>query len=581
MGLSSCDDNLDIKPKDKVDLEDYFKTASDCELFSTQFYAELLETKPYSYQDDHVAKQSLSNELLCGDARSVPGTGGGWKWTELRRINTMLEYIPKNCTDPEAAVKYTAVGKFFRAYFYFEKIKRFGDVPWIDKQLFSTDDQLYAPRDSRELVLSNMIKDIDDAINDLPIGDPKDPYHVSQAAALALKSRFCLFEGTYRKYHGINLDGHGWEYYLNQCVDASEKLMSGKYGKFDLYTTNKPEQDYRDLFTQIDATSTKGEYILAVNYGDGVGIFHDANNYLTSEVKARPSAMLKLVASYLMKDGSRFTDKPGWDKMSFADQMKDRDPRLAQTIRATGHKRYGESNVSCGNFNVSSTGFQPIKYVTAQKINNNDCDMANRSLTDMPVYRYAEVLLNYAEAKAVLGTLTDEDLNKSVNLIRKRAGMPAMKTGNSADWFLTDPNYGYFNETDGDILEIRREREIELVQEHHRYWDLMRWKEGKCIDQPMYGLYIPGPCEIDMSGDGKTDVVFYAEGSAKPQVASGVVAIEIGKQIKLSNGTSGFSCNHHTQDRSPFNENRDYLYPIPSQELNLNPSLVQNPGWKK
>ena len=198
----------------------------------------------------------------------------------------------------------------------------------------------------------------------------------------------------------------------------------------------------------------------------------------------------------------------------------------------------------------------------------------------MPVYRYAEVLLNFAEAKAELGELSQTDLNNSINLIRKRAGMPDMSVGNSVDPFLVSKDYGYSNCKDGDILEIRRERSIELFMEHRRYYDLMRWKEGKCIDQPIYGFYVNGAGGIDFTGDGKEDVVFYANGAAKPAVGSGVQTYQIGKDIILSQETKGYSCNHHTQDRKPFNEERDYYYPIPINELSLNPNLTQNPGWK-
>lgn len=582
LGLTACDSNLDVQPLDKVDLENYFRSATDMDLYSSKFYSDLLEDKPYSYQDDHIAKQVLSNELLCGDARVVPGSSSNWKWTTLRNINTLLEYAPKNCSDQEAIEKYSAVARFFRAYFYFEKVKRYGDVPWIDRQLFSTDDQLYAPRDSRELIMSKMIEDIDYAITYLPDNKTEtNVAKVTKGAALALKSQFCLFEGTFRKYHGLNLDGKDWRYYLEQCVDASEKLMSGQYGKYALYNTGKPASDYRDLFTRVDAADTKGEYILSVAYSQALSLYHNANTYAVGNNQGKPSLMRKLVASYLMKDGTRFTDKPGWQTMVFADEMKDRDPRLAQTLRAPGHKRYDENVVTSCDFQVSSTGYQPIKYVTAQRINNNDCDMTSRSLTDMPVYRYAEVLLNYAEAKAELGSLSQPDLDKSINLLRKRAGMPDMKVGNSADPFLLSEEYGYFNCTDGDILEIRRERGIELVQENRRFWDLMRWKEGKCINQPWYGMYVPGPCELDMSGDGKPDVYFYAQGASKPAVSGTAVALEIGKEIRLSQESKGNTCEHHSQNLQKFDEERDYLYPIPSQQIELNPNLVQNPGWKK
>ena len=200
LGLASCDDTLDVTPKDKVGIDEYFRNATDMELFSNTFYNSLLDKKPYSYQDDHIVKQTLSSELLCGSSRTVPASGGGWTWTVLRKINTLIEYAPQHCSDTEVVEKYTAVARFFRAHFYFEKVKRFGDVPWIDRQLFSTDDQLYAARDSRESVMTKMLEDLDYAIQYLPSSSTeKSVYRVTKGAALALKSQVCLFEGTFRK----------------------------------------------------------------------------------------------------------------------------------------------------------------------------------------------------------------------------------------------------------------------------------------------------------------------------------------------------------------------------------------------
>lgn len=589
LGFTACDDNLDVTPKDTLDIENYFKTESDLEAFSNSFYSSILDNTPYDAQDDHYIRRAMSNELKGGSYRTTPASGGGWTWTALRKINTLLEYAPKNCTDEDAKTKYIALARFFRAAFYFDKVKRFGDVPWIDRQLFSDDPELYAERDSREVVLTHMIEDIDAAIEGLPDNSQENNvYRVTKGAALALKSRFCLFEGTFRKYHGISLrtDGKDWEYYLGQCVDASEKLMSGQYGKYKVYKGSNPETNYRDLFTQANATTVKDEFILAAGYSVSSNLFNNVNDYAISKVKNNPSATRKFICSYLMKDGSRFTDKPGWQTMEFKDEIADRDPRLTQTIRGLNYKRINGNAVLAPDMEVSSTGYQPIKYVTASTVNGNNEDLAGRTTNDMPIFRYSEVLLNLAEAKAELGTLTQPDLDKTIGVIRDRVGMSAninMASANAnPDPYLDSGDGGYFNvsgSNKGVILEIRRERAIELFQEHFRYYDLIRWKNGKCLDQPILGIYVAGPCQLDMSGDGKPDVVFYANGGSKPNVA-GATAFEIGKDIYLSEGTQGYTCNHkYNNEIMGFNESRDYLYPIPTNDLNLNPNLKQNPNW--
>ena len=183
------------------------------------------------------------------------------------------------------------------------------------------------------------------------------------------------------------------------------------------------------------------------------------------------------------------------------------------------------------------------------------------------------------------GTLTQDDLSISINKLRDRVGMPPLdmaKANAKPDWYLSSEEYGYPNVTGanaGVILEIRRERTIELLQEGHRFEDLVRWKAGTCIDQAITGMYFPGPGEYDLTGDGKADLILYAKGSAKPSADEGVYVYELGTDIFLSEDTKGYMAFHKDVERTKFNEGRDYLYPIPSGERSLNKNLTQNPGW--
>lgn len=191
MGLTSCDGLLDLTPKSEISQNDYFKTESDLQLFSNSFYNNLLDKSPFDDQSDLYVQQNLSDEMLGGNNRTVPASGGGWTWTDLRKMNTLLAYV-NQCSDENAVVKYTALTRFFRAFFYFEKVKRFGDVPWYDVELGSADEALYKPRDSRELVMTKMIEDIDYAIDNLPTREEESssPFRVNRWAALALKAQF-------------------------------------------------------------------------------------------------------------------------------------------------------------------------------------------------------------------------------------------------------------------------------------------------------------------------------------------------------------------------------------------------------
>lgn len=593
VGLTSCEDVIDLSPKANIGLDEFFNSKSDLQLFTNYFYPNVLtqavdENPCFDDQADDMFAIPLADILKGGQARSVPESGNGWSWGVLRRINTFLEYATyERCTGIEKADidQYRAVARFFRAYFYFQKVRRYGDVPWVDRQLESDDPMLYAARDSREFILGKMLEDIDFAIEYLPAKEKETgaPFLVTKGAALALKSNFCLFEGTFRKYHNIQLEGHTWQDYLTLAADAADKLISepAKYGKYKIYNTGKPNDDYREMFAAQSANTD--EYILAVKYEQSLGVKHNSNSFTLTATQGQPGYTRKFICTYLMKDGTRFTDKAGWQTMQFVDEMKDRDPRLQQSVRGLNYHRQGASAILPVDLKLTRTGYQPIKFVTESKLGNNNMDMNNSSSCDLPEFRYAEVLLNYAEAKAELGTLIQADLDKSVNELRKRVGMAGidMVAANAnPDPYLTSPTTGYTTLPTGSnlgvILEIRRERGIEMVQEGRRWWDLMRWKCGSMTNQAFTGQFIPGPGSYDFTGDGIADVILYNSDAVKPNALNGETVLEIGKDVVITdnyiNGVQG-------QIRNGFNEARDYLYPIPSGEISLNPNLVQNPNW--
>lgn len=576
--LTSCQ-QMDLMPKDQMAQSEYFNNKTELELFSNPFYNDILDKTPFDEKSDILVTSILNEIMVGGNRRQVPASGGGWSWGPLRNINTLLENIER-CTDANAVEHYTAVARFFRAYFYFDKVRRFGDVPWYDRQLSSEDEDLYKPRDSRELVMTKMIEDVDYAIAHLPAG--RSAYRVNRWAAMALKARFCLFEGTYRKYHNLSVSGHDARYYLEQSAQAASQLMHS--GKYKLYTTGHPDQDYLMLFVQHEANPD--EYIFAVKYDYALGVRNNATGFTILASQGLPGLTRKFVNTYLMKDGSRFTDQPGWETMMFKEEVKNRDPRLAQSMRTPGYTRLNQTRVLPPDLKVAITGYQPIKFVQDPTDNSSNNDRTESSDVPMPVFRYAEVLLNYAEAKAELGTLTQADLDVSVNLIRARVGMLKLlmtKANANPDPYLSSKQYGYpqvSGVNKGVILEIRRERAIELLQEGLRMNDLYRWCAGQCINQPLTGMYFEGPGEYDLSGDDQPDVVLVPKGTKKPKEREGVVIFELGKDLLLTNGDYGYLDYLQHAERNGFNEQRDYLYPIPIDERTLNPALKQNPGWK-
>ena len=566
----SCD--LDKLPLANLSPDSFFSTRNELDAFANNFYTNFPGSSVFEEESDLIIKNSRSDWMR--DGRSVPGSGGGWTWTALRDFNTLIE-MSSNCTDENVRDEYIGVARFFRAWFYFEKVKRFGDVPWYDRQLGSSDKDLYKPRDSRELVMSHVVEDLDFAIAHLPV--KHSVYKVTKWTALALKSRACLFEGTFRKYHGFKLDGHTAEWYLEQAAAAGEEFISTS--GYSVYAGGGVENSYRDLFASEDAIGT--EIILARDYDKNLSIKHNGT-YYTLGNNGNPGMTRKMFCSYLMKDGSRFTDKDGWKIMSFVDEVKNRDPRLSQSIRTPGYKRIGSDKVEAPDFGHTETGYMITKYMQGADLG---VDLYGASYNDLPLFRSAEVYLNFAEAKAELGTLTQADLDKSIKLLRDRVGMPNIDlavANASPDPYLMAEDTGYPNVTGanaGVILEIRRERTVELFDENFRFYDLIRWKNGQAITHKFLGMYFPAPGAYDLDGNGTLDVCFYTD-SAPSGLPANVVKFKIGERIFFTEGDHGYV------DVSPnlpgvWNENRDYFYPIPTDELTLNPNLVQNPGWAK
>ena len=561
----SCEDMLDYQPKDRLSPDTYFKTETDCELWTNNYYtvfpsAEGIYSEPY----DVIVRDVLADEI-SGVRKPMP-TDGNWNWKKLREMNFFLSRASQ-VEDESVRLEYEGLTRFFRAYFYFEKVKRYGDVPWVDRPLGSDEEELYEGRDPRESVMEKVREDVDFAIANQP--EVQNVYRVTRWTARALKSRIALFEGTFRKYHGLD----GYEEFLQACVNASEPFLTGPYS---IYTSGSTP--YQDLFTSQNAIGT--EIILARAYTSAIsGMTHDVNGHLTGATMGRPGMTRNVVNMYLMRDGSRYTDQADYATKTFVEECKNRDLRMAQTLRTPGYKRIGGSKELAPDLSRSTTGYQLIKYLTEERYDANKA-----STNDMPLFRLAEVLLNYAEAKAELGTLKQADLDNTIRPLRVRAGLPDldMEEANAhPDPYLSSSETGYANVTGankGVILEIRRERTLETPMEGLRYWDIMRWKEGKRFEKPIEGLYFPGTGEYDLDGNGSVDVCIYDTEKA-PGNSADVLYLKLGSDIVLSGETSGNVLAHSTQQRI-WNEERDYLYPIPTDDRVLTQGAIsQNPGW--
>ena len=504
-------------------------------------------------------------------------------------INYIIEQSV-NCKDEAVREKYNCVAYFFRAYFYFKMVRQYGDMPWYDYVIGSSDtESLNKPRDPRGYVMMKVLEDCDKAYERLPEAWGSGPlFHVSKNAALALKAHAALFEGTFRKYHAgsefVPQDEQVFEdktisstWFLQEAVNAAEKLI----GKKALYTGNTmgiagkaTNASYREYFVLEVADPTETILARAYNSDDIVQVRHgiqfDYKNH-------KHSATTRFVNHYLKSDGKAYTETE-LATMSYYDSFKGRDPRMAQTIQGPGYIGIGDTAPEQLSMERTLNGYRVIKYIS-----DVSHEGATTSTSDFPLFRYAEVLLNYAEAKAELGTLTDADIALTIDPIRARVGMPKMGSVPATVDPLMKKYYPNAKGTQlAAILEIRRERTVELACEGFRQWDMLRWKEGKWITpvetKGFSGVYFDKLGDHDLDKDGKPDLYLY-QGTKGTTTVPEANHIEIGKNYTLTNGTSGF-LTYYATETYKWNEGQDYLWPIPADQRQItNGALSQNPGW--
>lgn len=577
IGLIFIQCELEQEPQATSPKSAVFGSESGLQLYSYSFYSILPQgSTRQDAMSDYLAIRAVP-DFIRKDA-FAPVLSSGWSWGDLRNIN----YFIVNNNDPrvpdEARRHYQGVARFFRAYFYFEKVVRFGDVPWINKPLDVADPDLYGDRDPRTLVMDSVLADINYACANLRASNDPTRSLITKWVAHAFKSRVALFEGTFRKYHTeLSLQGTA-NTWLNEAVTAAQTVMDE--GGYSINTNGGLGKSYRQVFTS--PAPVANEVILASVMDLTLNELNDANWYWTSGTYGDKASFTRtFINTYLNIDGTPFTDTPGYETMLFKDEVKNRDLRLKQTIRSGDYKRIsnGVQIPAPPLFSYTYTGYQPIKWT----LDDMYYDTRDLNINSIPLIRYAEVLLNYAEAKAELGTLTDEDWAATVGVLRARGGITGGLTSKptTVDPYLQSV---YFpNITDPSILEIRRERGVELSLEGLRFKDILRWKRGELMTQEWNGFYVPAlNTPMDLNEDGINDVVFYQ--GTKPDLGSGVTYVDVSPMVAgkvnsqlLKNGTSGELTWLNNVDREW--EDKMYYYPIPEIDVLANPALGQNPGW--
>ncbi|QDH80975.1 RagB/SusD family nutrient uptake outer membrane protein [Echinicola soli] len=569
---------LDQYPEATTSKSAVFNSENGLNLYANSFYNALPTARNIHSGDemaDYAARTQVPDFIRPGNFN--PSQSSGWNWEDLRNINYFLENNNSEEVGKETRDHFNALARFFRAFFYFEKVKRFGDVPWINTPMSVDDPALFDGRDPRTLVMDSVLADLDYAIANIGEEEDESRSLITKNVVLGIKSRICLFEGTFRKYHEDYELTSSVEKWLNEAASAAKQVMDN--GNFSLYKSAGEDFSYRSLF--ISEKPVAQEIMLAVVIDPSLSIFHDANWWWTSSTYgARVSLTRDFIRTYLNEDGTPFTELSGHETMTFMEETENRDKRLQQTIRMGDYTRVNAGTVVPAPpiFSYTYTGYQPIKWT----LDDMYFDGGNRNTNSVSILRYAEVLLNYAEARAELGEFTEADWILTIGALRERAGI----TGNLSMPTMSDPylQQTYFPEiTDPVLLEIRRERGIELVLEGFRFYDIVRWNKGELMEMPWNGFYVPAlNTPLDLNEDGILDVAFYTQ--LPSSQVDGVTYINVSKNLdsginpqQLEEGNKG---EIQWLDHQPRKwEEKNYLYPIPENDLLMNPALGQNPGW--
>ncbi|KIC94025.1 RagB/SusD family nutrient uptake outer membrane protein [Flavihumibacter solisilvae] len=589
LGTASCKkDFLDRYPQTSISADLFFKSEQDLSLYvngllSMPGTGEFLNDQN---SDNTATTGAVEIKNIMTGTPSSQTITSGWSWGRLRNINYFLDNYQQAAVSDEVKNHYAGLARYYRAQFYMGMVRRYSDLPWYGKTINPGDSaELYKARNPRAVVVDSIMADLEFAAahvrDEVPTGTP-DVWAVK-----AFQARAALYEGTYRRYHEeLNLQTTS-DAFLQKAVDVSNEIMQS--GKFQLHSTGKVNQDYADLFRSADLLGNK-EVILA-NPFDATkpgAPGSSVNGIVFGDYEQSPSR--DLVQTYLMKDGSRFTSNPAYQSMQYVQEFSDRDPRMKQTLVYPGFVRTPETKPYVQRLNKNFTGYHQLKgYI------NGTTDNVVMNSVDFPVYRFAEVLLNFAEAKAELGTLTQADLENSVNLLRSRAGMPALDlaaANGDPDPVLASKYPNVTGAMQGVLLEIRRERRVELALEGYRFDDLMRWHAGLLLERIPEGMYFPGLGKYDLTGDGNEDIILIGENETIPAenqkesnaLGEKLIYYKAGSfgdnvTVFLRNGAGGGTLVTEMTPRS-FIEPKYYYRPVPYGQVVLNPNLSQIFGWQ-
>lgn len=575
-GVAACD-TLDISPKDALTDASYWTKPEDLKLYATRLYEHFPEPPEGDAKLDDRSDNCLTtsyNTFLFNES-NVPTNYDKdkkkdiWSWERVRACNFFMARYQQVIGSESEINQYVAEVRFFRALDYFKKIKRYGDVPYYDKDLQTDDTELlYKARDSRDVVLGKIIEDLEFAVEWLPEPSRAEEGRLHTYAAVAQLARVCLHEGTFKKYHAVSSGSLSSDELLRKAAAAAEKIMNS--GLYDIVKGDNagcgqlPFESYplyySNQFIQESLTDNR-ECILPRIYVVDL-LTHQTGRFVG---QAGMGYSKDFIESFLCTDGKPISLSNLYEGDETLEQeIRNRDPRLYQLVDNL-HKPYlvidGVRQVNPYTDVSPSgavTGYQMVKFKSPLQ----EQAEARKTTYDWFLYRYAEVLLIYAEAKAELGECTQEVLDRTINKLRDRVEMAHLTIAPVADPQAV--NYGYA--VSSLLYEIRRERRIELAEEGFRWDDIVRWKAGKLLENPKTFLGMRVTPEV---------IAMYPEGTFYGEKGAQTANYEGKELIRPYTGKSLDDAGRKWSD----NDKR-YLEPIPTAELNLNTNLTQNPGWE-
>ena len=579
--FSSCSDFLDREPITKPEAGNFLTGAIQVENYINGLYMTLpsfskfgLGVRSEEKNSDNIIAEKY-DARLHGQNNQFSGASD-WQtgYQNLRKVNYFFHnYKVPEAQENEDVLSLKGEAYFLRAYWHFDLLKKFGSIPVMDAfwDENATIAGLQIPAKTRNEVARFILSDLVEAKNLLHSRGKYSGIRINKEAAMVLAMNVALYEGTWEKYHSSDdfaSSTNESNYFLGQVINWGNELFGCG---IDLYKTGQnPGDAFAALFNSKDL-SGMGEVLLWRKYSSDEGVFHDVNGNLKAGVVDSEGAAgitQSLVDNYLNADGT-FIDPTNEKFKDFKETFEGRDPRLIQTVMNEGAKFASATTATpmhleeytdekkntisppklAGDGNTRSlTGYHIRLGIDTTFVSGN-------GETALPIIRYAEGLLAYAEAAAELEMWSDDIANKTLKALRERAGVKYLAPAK-------DANFTDFGYTLTPVLqEIRRERRSELALQGFRLDDLMRWKADKLIvGKRGKGAYV-----------GDESILFKSYSPDNQKRIRERLTLDDNKWADPMAGTlpSGYQ----------FHADRDYLLPIPPSELELNKKLKQNPKW--